>query len=290
MEKISVIIPAYNCEKYLEQCVRSVMNQTYKNLEIIVINDGSTDQTGKIMECLAQEDNRVKTVHKPNTGVGLTRNIGLQLATGEYINFIDSDDWMDSNHLEDLYQVLIKTNSDIAIANFSQYNEEKKNYTIHLRAEDYYEKVYTPEEWFAFQYGQPHFLSSCFVVPWGKLYKRELFEDVLYPNKHADDDYTTWKLYLLSDRIVYINTLSYVYRITGTSMTQIGNSAQVFSAEAVENRLSLLTLLDFDTSKEIEAFKWRAAVNEKSMLEHGDIAGYKDMKLKRQLMKKYGKL
>ncbi|MBZ4283877.1 glycosyltransferase, partial [Streptococcus pneumoniae] len=89
---------------------------------------------------LAQEDNRVKTVHKPNTGVGLTRNIGLQLATGEYINFIDSDDWMDSNHLEDLYQVLIKTNSDIAIANFSQYNEEKKNYTIHLRAEDYYEK------------------------------------------------------------------------------------------------------------------------------------------------------
>lgn len=123
----------------------------------------------------------------------------------------------------------------------------------------------------------------------GKLYKRELFEDVLYPNKHADDDYTTWKLYLLSERIVYINAASYVYRINSSSMTQVGNQAHIFSAEAVEERLSLLTLLGFDVSREIEAFKWRSGVNEKAMLEQGDIAGYKDMKLKRKLMQKYRK-
>ena len=289
MEKISVIIPAYNCEKYLEQCVRSVLAQIYQNLEIIIVNDGSTDTTGKIMEQLAQEDKRIKTLHKENTGVGETRNVGLSLATGDYICFIDSDDWMDPNHIDDLYQVLTKTDSDIAITNFSQYNDEKGSYNIHLSAEDYYEKVYTPEEWFAFQYGQPHFLSSCFVVLWGKLYKRELFEDVLYPNKHADDDYTTWKLYLLSERIVYINAASYVYRINSSSMTQVGNQAHIFSAEAVEERLSLLTLLGFDVSREIEAFKWRSGVNEKAMLEQGDIAGYKDMKLKRKLMQKYRK-
>lgn len=198
------------------------------------------------MEQLAQEDKRIKTLHKENTGVGETRNVGLSLATGDYICFIDSDDWMDPNHIDDLYQVLTKTDSDIAITNFSQYNDEKGSYNIHLSAEDYYEKVYTPEEWFAFQYGQPHFLSSCFVVPWGKLYKRELFEGVLYPNKHADDDYTTWKLYLLSERIVYINAASYIYRINSSSMTQVGNQAHIFSAEAVEERLSLLTLLGFD--------------------------------------------
>ena len=91
MEKISVIIPAYNCEKYLEQCVRSVLAQIYQNLEIIIVNDGSTDTTGKIMEQLAQEDKRIKTLHKENTGVGETRNVGLSLATGDYICFIDSE-------------------------------------------------------------------------------------------------------------------------------------------------------------------------------------------------------
>ena len=93
--KISIIIPAYNCEKYIERCVKSILCQTYHNLEIIVINDGSKDNTIKVLKKLGNEDNRIVVINKENTGVSDTRNLGLEKATGDYIGFVDSDDYIE---------------------------------------------------------------------------------------------------------------------------------------------------------------------------------------------------
>lgn len=147
MEKISVIIPVYNGEKYLEQSVRSVCQQSYSNLEILIINDGSSDQSGLKAEQLKLEDSRIKVLHKKiNEGLGAARNSALDLATGDYILFLDADDWIDPNHVDDLYDLLRRTDSDVAVANFSRYFEEENRFELHLTDADYYEKVYSPQE------------------------------------------------------------------------------------------------------------------------------------------------
>lgn len=294
MEKISVVVPVYNGEKYLEQCVQSIMNQTYENLEILLINDGSSDRSGQIIEDLRTRDQRIRVLHKPkNEGSGAARNSSISMATGNYLLFVDSDDWLDANHVEDLYDLLRRTNSDIAVTNFTQYYESGGGgrYNIHIRPEDYYEKVYSPQEWFEMQYGQPSHLSTCFTVPWCKLYKRSLFENIIYyTGDFGDDDWTTWKLYLLSDRIAYMHRASLVYRINEKSQTQTANMATIFSHKPVADRLALLSLLDFDVSREVAAYKWRAHLNRDHALATGDMDAYKELKFQYDVMKKYGKL
>ena len=206
MEKISVIIPAYNAEKYLEQCVKSVQSQKYDNIEIVIVNDGSTDRTAEIIERLKEKDSRIRTLHKrKNEGIGAARNSALELVTGQYVLFLDSDDWIDPNHISDLYDLLVRTDSDVSIANFTRYIESENRYEIHITDDDYYERIFTPQEWFAYQYGKPHYLSVCFTVPWCKLYKRFLFENIsYYTGSFGEDDRTTWKLLICTDQLWFI--------------------------------------------------------------------------------------
>ncbi len=289
MSKISVIVPVYNAEAYVKQCVESVFQQSYTDLEILLINDGSTDRSALICEQLKAMDERVRVVHlSENRGLGAARNTSLEVATGDYILFLDADDWIDSNHVSDLYELITRTQSDVAIANFTRYYEDEARYELHIGDEDYYEKVYTPEEWFAYQYGAPHNLSQCFTVPWGKLYKKSLFEYVTYPkNGFGEDDRTTWKLYLLSDRIAYMNRSSLVYRVNAGSMTQTTDQAKVFDVEPVAERIAVLGLLGWDISREVKAYLWRAQLNRDSKLRNGDIPAYKELELRLRLMEKY---
>lgn len=291
MKTVSVIIPVYNAEKYLRQCVQSVCAQSYEDLEILLINDGSTDSSGLIIEQLKLEDSRIKVIHKPqNTGLGAVRNTGLDLACGDYIVFIDADDWMDSNHIEDLVELLERTESDIAIANFTRYHMETNQYELHITDQDYYEMVLTPQEWFRYQYGQPHNLSLCFTVPWGKIYKRSLFKNLLYyTDGFGEDDRTTWKLYLMSDKIAYMHRSSLVYRVNETSITQRTKQAEVFSQEPVLERIAILSMLGFDLSQEIAAYKWRAQINRDAKIRAGEIEAYKDLEFTLKLLEKYKK-
>ena len=123
--KISIIIPAYNCEKYIERCVKSILCQTYHNLEIIVINDGSKDNTIKVLKKLGNEDNRIVVINKENTGVSDTRNLGLEKATGDYIGFVDSDDYIEKNMYENMINAIYDNNSDISICAY--YDEKDGN-------------------------------------------------------------------------------------------------------------------------------------------------------------------
>lgn len=118
-EKITVIVPVYNVAQYLIRCLDSIQNQSYRNLEIILVDDGSLDNCPKICEDIKQLDSRVKVIHKENGGLGFARNSGLDIATGEYVTFIDSDDWISENHIENLYCAIRNSKADVAIGSYS---------------------------------------------------------------------------------------------------------------------------------------------------------------------------
>ena len=117
MKLISVIVPVYNVEKYLTRCVQSIINQTYTNLEIILVDDGSPDSSPEMCDEFAKKDSRIKVIHKENAGLGHARNDGLKIATGEYVTFIDSDDWISLEHIEKLYNAIAKYDADISLGN-----------------------------------------------------------------------------------------------------------------------------------------------------------------------------
>ena len=125
IDLISIIIPVYNVEQYLSRCIDSVINQTYKNLEIILIDDGSTDDSGEICDEYALKDNRIKVMHKQNGGVSSARNEGLDISKGNYIGFIDSDDFIEKDMYEFLYDLLTKNNCDISCCNKFIFKDNK---------------------------------------------------------------------------------------------------------------------------------------------------------------------
>lgn len=130
---ISVIIPVYNADKYIEKCLYSLINQTYKNLELIIINDGSTDKSQKIIESIKLKENRIVLFNQSNSGVSKARNKGLEVATGKYITFIDADDYVDKNYIDILYNSILNNNSDISICKFSLNNQKVKAKTKKMK-------------------------------------------------------------------------------------------------------------------------------------------------------------
>ena len=118
---ISIIVPVYNVEKYVAECIESIIKQTYQNLEILLIDDGSTDNSGKICDKYAEKDKRIKIIHKENGGVSSARNLGLDLAQGEYIAFIDSDDFVSNKYIESLYSAIEHKDAEIVLSKYSNY-------------------------------------------------------------------------------------------------------------------------------------------------------------------------
>ena len=188
---ISVIIPIYKAEKYLEKCVRGMMNQTYHNLEIILVDDGSPDKSGDICETLAKEDSRIRVIHKENGGAATARNAGLDAMTGEYIAFVDADDYMELNYIETLYEILAKHQAQVSICSFKTIDEEGNAVTIDALHEEIDDdttnhevQIYRGND-IILQDLQGHWEH---VAPWGKLYQASLFEGVRYPKWPAYED------------------------------------------------------------------------------------------------------
>lgn len=169
---VSVIVPVYNVEKYLEKCINSIINQTLKEIEIILIDDGSTDNCPRIIDEYAKRDKRVIAVHKENGGQGSARNAGLDIASGEYIGFVDSDDWIDLNMYEELYKDIIKNNSDISICGRRVVDENNK-----LKGEvKLINEVINLNEFGLDKYITSKLLSPHTVVVYNRLYRRCIIE------------------------------------------------------------------------------------------------------------------
>lgn len=193
---ISIIVPIYKVENFLHRCVDSILNQTYKNLEIILVNDGSPDQCGEICDEYAKLDNRVTVIHQENGGLSDARNAGIKIAKGEFIAFIDSDDWIHEEYINKLYELVRSTNSDISVCNFFMTSIE--NFQVdNLKIEIYnYTNIEALEQLYDKFYVQ-------MVTSWGKLYKKELFDGVTFPvNRLHEDEFTTYKLLYKANNII----------------------------------------------------------------------------------------
>lgn len=211
--KISVIVPVYNVEKYLNKCIDSILEQTFKDMEIILINDGSTDNSKNICNTYKQKDNRIKVIHKENGGLSDARNVGIDISTGEYIAFIDSDDWVEKTMLEYLYNLGNINNADIVQGDYIEAYDE--NCTINKVSEE------------IIKYDSQHILDELYgekctktVVVWNKIYKRELFKEIRFPKgKLHEDEFTTYKLFHRANLIIDTNKTIYYYRQREGSIT-----------------------------------------------------------------------
>ena len=206
---ISIIVPIYKVELYLKRCVDSIVNQTYSNLEIILVDDGSPDNCPQICDEYAEKDKRVVVIHKENGGLSEARNAGLDICKGEYVSFIDSDDWVDLQYIEILLKGVQNNKADIAIGQFQKiffYNEKKKYEkkmttasTAVMDNKEAVKKLFSNEDIY-------------FVVAWGKLYKKTLFNTIRYPvGKIHEDEYTTYKILYNSSTVAYLHEKIYFY-------------------------------------------------------------------------------
>ena len=182
---ISVIIPVYNVEKFLPQCIESVLNQTYTNLEIILVNDGSTDSSGELCDKIALTDKRVNVIHKENGGLSSARNCGLQIVTGDYICFLDSDDWMEVNTLYESVKIAIQYNSDIVFWSFTkEFKTKRINYQVFNSTHDFevfegnsLEKLKLRCVGLIKEELKNPTKTDSFISAWAKLYKTSLIRD-----------------------------------------------------------------------------------------------------------------
>lgn len=201
---ISIIIPVYKVEKYLEKCIKSVLNQTYSNLQIILVDDGSPDNCGEICDKYANIDKRIEVIHKKNGGLSDARNVGLKAATGEYIGFVDSDDYVSKDMFQTLYNTLINTNSDVSICNFYTVVGGKNIVKNLDNGIEIYSKIDILKEILLDKKIQSY--------AWNKLYKKELFKNIEYPvGKKYEDIGTTFYLLEKCDKIAVTGSPEYYY-------------------------------------------------------------------------------
>ncbi len=204
---ISVIVPVYNVEKYLHISVDSILSQTYSNLEIILIDDGSTDNSGEICDEYVKKDSRCFAKHFQNRGLSAARNRGIELAHGKYICFIDSDDYVKETYIEYLFNLIKKYNADIAICSIIRVNQKR----VEQPPEHHMEKSMSPENAYKLIYNNRKFIG---VFSCNKLYKLGLFKDIRFPEgKYFEDSGTTYKLIDKCQSIAYGNDPQYFYRI-----------------------------------------------------------------------------
>lgn len=233
---ISVIVPVYRVEEYLERCVKSILSQTYKNLEVILVDDGSPDQCPAICDACAEKDARVKVIHQENKGLSGARNAGIDAASGEYLAFVDSDDYVSPHFIEELYQLLQDTGCAIGQCRFSYVKgdglvEEGDSAFCIYRGESLMEQLYGPEE-----------KATCFVVAWNKLYRAELFKEtgIRYPEGRIhEDEATTYRLFHEAKKLAFLDRELYgYYTENGGSITSVFSAKRLQWLTAHEERIA----------------------------------------------------
>lgn len=234
---VSVVVPIYKVEKYINKCIDSIINQTYKNLEIILVDDGSPDRCPQICDEYAKKDNRIKVIHKKNSGLGAARNTGIDAAKGEYIGFVDSDDWIMPNMYEEMLYCC--ENYQVAICECTISFIDEKGKEINVITSDYQEM------------NKQNVLTNLFTykinmnAAWNKLYKRHLFENIRYvEGKLYEDLSTTYKLIHKTDKIFYTNNTKYFYYQSPNSILR--NNSKIVTADLLEFTEDVLEFVYFN--------------------------------------------
>lgn len=228
---ISIIVPVYNVEKYLKRCTQSILNQTYKSLELILINDGSTDSCPQICDELAEQDSRIRVIHQKNAGLAAARNAGIEAALGEYIGFVDSDDYVSKDMYQELLTALEENDADMSVCNFKYVGERETDFydNTNLPIQDdvltgmevITKKLESDKNWY-------------WVIACNKLYKRRLYSDIRYPvGKLHEDEFVIHKLLLKCDIVAAVSKMLYFYLQRDSGITgSTYNIRRLDSAEA----------------------------------------------------------
>lgn len=205
-DMISVIVPVYNMEQYLERCINSIWQQTYTNLEIILVDDGSTDASPQMCDAYAAKDQRIKVIHKQNGGLSDARNAGLSIAKGAYIGYVDSDDWIEPDMYERMYQACVEHHAQVAVCRYAQVYKDHV-----IQGGTGQVTAFKKEELLRAYIGD----SDDYVIynsVWSKLYAREAVEGVQFPKgRNSEDIMYTTKAFCKADRGVYIDKCLYHY-------------------------------------------------------------------------------
>ena len=246
---ISVVIPIYNVSPYLRLCLESIENQTYPYFEVLLINDGSRDNSKDICLEFVESNNRFKYIEQDNAGLSSARNTGILNSKGEFLTFIDGDDFVEPNYLEELYHTALKNDSEIVVGSYKKFNEEDNNYYIHVF--DYKEEHYKHSELIE-NIAEFERRGLEFQTCWGILYHKRLFENVMFPiGKNIEDTRTNYKLYMESCKTTYIHKDLYVYRIRkGSISDNISEEFLTDELEALLERIAVLSIVGIDISKE----------------------------------------
>lgn len=218
---ISVIVPVYNVKLYLLQCIDSILNQSYHKLQIVLIDDGSTDGSGELCDEMAKKDSRIQVIHQSNLGAAHARNAGMQVATGEYLSFVDSDDYLERDAYLFMVRKLEKYDADVVRCSF---REVWKNRVGDERLADSEERIYSAEEFL----GKFTEDWTCGLL-WDKLYRRILFEGITFEEGHKiDDEFFTYQGIMNARRILSVPKVVYNYRkrVSGI-MTQPESMEQI---------------------------------------------------------------
>ena len=245
---ISIVIPVYNVAAYLPQCLDSILLQDHKALEVLLVDDGSTDESGRICDAYADRDDRVKVIHQKNSGAAAAKNAALRLATGQYLSFVDSDDYLEPNVYSYMLQVLQKEQADAAQFAFRDvYQTYSEDQILHPGRQILDNKTYLtrfPKDW------------SCALL-WNKLYKRSLFEGVFFEEGHKiDDEYFTYRGFLKPCRVVLDDRIIYNYRRRASSVMASASAAEqriIDCLDAIQKRREVVTAVYPDLRRQFDA-------------------------------------
>ena len=235
-ELISVIVPVYNVENYLSKCVNSILNQTYKNFELILVDDGSPDACPKICDDFEKQDDRVVVVHKVNGGLSSARNAGLDICKGEYIAFVDSDDYIEKDYLDKLYKAIKENNADLSICGFKYVDDNGNQLSNNYKA--LASKVYSNYNKY-----DVIFADNCIpsVVAWNKLYSKHIFNNIRYPEgKIHEDEFITYDIITACNKgVAVIEDRLYNYLIRQNSImgSKKPSEKMLHAIEAVNNKV-----------------------------------------------------
>lgn len=293
-DKITVIVPVYNVESYLRKCLDSIIAQTYKNIEIVVVNDGSTDASAEICKEFVEIDHRIIYIEQENAGLSAARNTGLENMSGDYVTFVDSDDWIEQDYVETLYKKITEYQADIAVGNYYSFNESEGMFYFHILGDSYYEKVYDNVSIFENLYESQEMKNFALISAWGKLYKAGLFEQLRFDiGKLGEDGYLNQKIYLLAEKIVYIHKGIYSYRIRNNSLSRSWTEKWMNAlVDAMSERITLLASLGYPLEKHLAIYRQML----EGSLSNGKVSGleetptYKEFEIKKHLLDKLEKI
>ena len=255
---VSVIVPVYKVEKYLPRCLDSLGRQTLYNIEILLIDDASPDQCGKICEQYATQDARFKVSHHTkNKGLSAARNTGIQLSSADYLMFVDSDDWVHKDFCKSAYECAVNNQADIVIFGYKHVVDKPIQHKQH-------DSIVTAAEGHrSFEDAIDLTFTEFGMVAWNKLYRRSLFEDVFYPEGQLfEDTATSYKLFLKANHVYCLNKVLYYYFRRAESITMRKQTAYMIRErmKVCVDQCCKLSSMDF-RSKQFELFKARIALS-----------------------------